>query len=273
MRISVAIFTLNEEVNLPHCLDSLTDCDDVVVIDSFSKDRTPEIAREGGARVIEHEFTGFGDQRKWALDQVEFKHPWVLILDADEKVTPELWEEMVRKASEASDGVAAFQLKRRFYWNGKRLRYANLYPSWGVRLVRRGRVHYRNRGHAETQEIDGRIESLEHDLLDENHKGIQAWRERQVVYAEQEARYESQGNQKVSLAQLRSKDPLTKRAAWKMLARRIPCRGVSYFIYAYFLRKGFLDGWIGLQFCFEKARFQSIIYQRAKSFKKLNLNR
>src|SRR5438132_10016013 len=88
--VSCLVYTLNEEVNLPHCLDSLRWCDDVVVIDSFSTDRTEEIARAAGVRFVQNPFTGFGDQRNWTLDQVSLKHPWALVLDADERVPAEL---------------------------------------------------------------------------------------------------------------------------------------------------------------------------------------
>jgi glycosyltransferase involved in cell wall biosynthesis len=257
--ISAAIFTLNEEINLPHCLNSLKECDDVVVVDSFSSDQTCEIAKKAGARVYQHEFTGFGDQRMWAFENVKFRHPWVLVLDADERVTPELWKEMIERVRGSSEETAAFRLKRRFYWEGKWLRYANLYPSWVVRLVRVGKLTYVNRGHAETQTAQGKIESLEADLVDENHKGLEAWRERQSRYAEQEAMHEASSKKLVCLGELVSSDPLVRRGAWKNLGRRLPFRGTCYFIYAYILRAGWRDGSIGLRFCFEKARFQSRI--------------
>lgn len=254
--ISVMILTLNEEANLPHCLASLKPCDDVVVVDSFSVDRTCDMAREWGARVVQHEFTGFGDQPTWALEHVKFKHPWVLILDADERATPELWAEMLRRVASCPDETAAFQLKRRYFWEGHWLRFANLYPTWVVRLVRVGRVRYQNRGHAETQTLDGGLESLTEDLLDENHKGIPAWRDRQWRYAEQEGRYELASDVVFRWRELWNPDPLARQASLKQLARHLPFRGACYFIYSYILRSGWRDGWAGLRFCLEKAIFQ-----------------
>jgi glycosyltransferase involved in cell wall biosynthesis len=255
--ISVAVFTLNEELNLPHCLSSLNGkCDDVVVIDSFSTDRTGQIAADNGARFVQNQFTGFGDQRNWCLDQVEFKNSWLLILDADERVTEELWEEMIKAVQQANEKIAAFRLKRRFFWEGKWLRYANLYPSWVVRLIRIGSVRYVNRGHAETQEVNGLVGELKNDLLDENHKGLDEWRSRQCHYAHQEAVHESVLNGQ-PLSRIFSSDPLVRRTALKSLARTLPMRGLSYFLYSYLFRRGFLDGLVGLQFCLEKARFQA----------------
>ncbi|MCC7518241.1 MAG: glycosyltransferase family 2 protein [Verrucomicrobiae bacterium] len=266
--ISAAVFTLNEEIHLPRCLESLRECDDVAVVDSFSADRTLEIARAAGARVFQHAFTGFGDQRTWAFAEISFRHPWVLVLDADERVTPELWAEMLQKTATASRDVGAFRLKRRFFWEGRWLRRANLYPSWMVRLVRPERVRYVNRGHAETQEVDGRVASLDEDLLDENLKGIAEWRRRQARYAEEEARFEASDAGPLRASRLFSADPLARRAAWKRLARRCPVRGMGYFLYSGVLRGGFLDGWTGLRFCLEKARFQRQIQRRAAELRR-----
>lgn len=266
--LSVAIYTLNEEVNLPHCLASLANCDDIVVVDSFSSDNTCEIARKAGARVFQHEFTGFGDQRNWSFDNITFKHPWLLILDADERVTSELWNEMISKIKAASPGTVAFRLKRKFYWEGSWLKHANLYPSWIVRLVRPSHVRYINRGHAETQKIDGEIGSLEEDLIDENHKGLTAWRERQMEYAQKEAEYEVSQRQSVSVRDLLSSDPLIRRSALKSLSREIPCRSTSFFIYSYFLRNGWKDGLIGFKFCLEKSRYQGTVGKIAAELRK-----
>jgi len=270
--ISVAIFTLDEEINLPHCLDSLVKCDDVVVVDSLSRDKTCEIARAKGCRVFQNKFTGFGDQRDWALREISFRNPWLLILDADERVTPELWTEMQRRISSCSTETAAFQLKRRFYWEGVWLKYANLYPSWIVRLVRIGKVKYINRGHAETQEVEGNVESLEMDLIDENHKGFEDWKQRQEKYAEQEAHYEISSNPRTCLKELWSPDPLVRRATMKFYARGLPFRGLFYFFYVYFFRFGWMDGWTGLRFCLAKAKMQNdirkFVRQHRAEFKK-----
>ncbi|MDD2707660.1 MAG: glycosyltransferase family 2 protein [Verrucomicrobiae bacterium] len=267
-RISVLIFTLNEEVNLPHCLGALDQCDDIVVVDSFSQDRTCELARQAGARVFQHEFTGFGDQRMWALQTIPLRHPWALILDADERVTPALWREMRLRVADAAGNAAAFRLKRRFFWDGHWLRHANLYPSWVVRLIRVGKVKYSNRGHAETQTVDGEVGELGEDLADENFKGLEAWRERQRHYARSEAMYEAETDGSWRWPELWQSDPLGRRAAWKKIARRLPARGGCYFIYAYVFRGGWKDGAAGLRFCLEKARFQADIGRMSRRLRK-----
>ena len=269
--VSCLIFTLNEEVNLPHCLRSVTWCDDVVVVDSFSTDRTQEIARASGARFVQHAFTGFGDQRNWALEQLELKHPWALILDADETVTPGLIVEFQERLPKTQRDVAAFCVRRRFHLWGKWLRYSSLYPSWVVRLIRVGRVRYINRGHAETQIADGRIETLRHDLMDENHRGLEHWWARHNHYSTQEALYEL-AQPPVLLRDLAAPDPLRRREAMKSLGRRLPARALWYFLYAYFFRLGFLDGIDGLRFCAMKMMYQSMIMLKKQELRRLRLH-
>ena len=191
--VSVMIFTLNEEIHLPSCLAALEWCADVIVIDSFSTDRTEAICRERGVRFFQHAFDGFGSQRNWALDHAEPRYPWVLMLDADERVPQELARELCDKAQNAPSAVGAFRVRRRFYMWGRWLRYSSLYPTWVVRFVHKDRVRYVDRGHAETQEVNGDILDLENDLIDENLKGIEEWFERQNRYSSKDAEYELAG--------------------------------------------------------------------------------
>lgn len=260
MSVSVMIFTLNEEIHLPACLDSLKWCDDVIVVDSYSKDRTEEICRSAGARFFQHPFEGFGDQRNWALANVETKNKWLLILDADERVSPELAEEIQRVVRSDGKHVAAYRVRRRFYMWGRWLRYSSLYPSWVVRLIHKDRVRYRNRGHAETQNVEGEILELKHDLIDENQRDITEWFERQNRYSSKDAEFELElQSAKGAWKGLSSRNPLSRRAAWKSLAARMPGRSLVYFLYSYIWRRGFLDGKDGLVFCYMKAIYQAMV--------------
>lgn len=262
--VSAMIFTRDEALNLPHCLASLRWCDDVIVVDSFSTDETQEIARRFGARVFEHAFTGFGDQRNWALDHTAPRHPWVLILDADERVPPELAGELRAIAAQDPPSVGAYRLRRRFYMWGRWLRYSSLYPTWVVRFIRAGRVRYENRGHAETQTVDGAVGDLAHDLIDENHKGIDEWFERQNRYSSRDAEYELQSRPAgPGWADLFSADALRRRAALKRAAAALPARGLIYFLYSFVWRGGFLDGKEGLMFCRMRALYQSQVAIKA----------
>lgn len=262
--VTAMIFTLNEEANLPHCLASLAWCDDVVVVDSFSTDATERICREAGARFFQHAFTGFGAQRNWALANTAPRHPWVLVLDADERVPPDLARELMDLARQPEAGVGAYRMRRRFHMWGKWLRYSSLYPTWVVRFIRLGAVRYQDRGHAETQEVDGRIGDLRHDLIDENHKGIDEWFERHNRYSSKDAAFELEaGRSGLQPAQLFARDPLARRAALKRVASRLPARGLVYFLYSYLWRRGFLDGREGLMFCRMRAMYQTQVAAKA----------
>lgn len=254
------IFTLNEAVHLPACLDSLRWCDDLIVVDSFSTDATEAICRERRVRFYQHPFEGFGSQRNWALEQIPTKYEWVLILDADERVPPGLASELIAIAHEDPPGVGAYRVRRRFFLWGRWLKHSSLYPTWVVRFVRRDRVRYLNRGHAETQQVLGDVRDLHQDLIDENLKGIDAWFERQNRYSSKDAHHELvQLDSAPPWIKLIRGDALERRAALKALAARLPLRGFFYFLYAYLWRGGFLDGWDGLVFCRMRALYQTLV--------------
>jgi glycosyltransferase involved in cell wall biosynthesis len=258
--VTVMIFTLNEEIHLPSCLESLAWCDDVIVVDSYSTDRTREISSLANARFFQNRFEGFGSQRNWALDHAAPKHDWILILDADERPTPELAAELRRIAAEDPAGVGAYRVKRRFHLWGKWLRHSSLYPTWVVRFIRKDRVRYVDRGHAETQTVDGRLLELENDLLDENKKGLGEWFERQNRYSTKEAEYEiEQEKTPLRLRDIFSGDPLRRRHALKRISWRVPFRPFAYFLYAYVWRRGFLDGAAGWRYCVMKSMFHSMV--------------
>ena len=258
--VSVMIFTLNEELHLPACLSSLAWCDDVIVVDSYSNDRSTEICKAAGARLFQRAFDGFGSQRNWALANTQPRHPWVLILDADERVPPEMVDEMRAALPAAPPEVAAYRVARRFYFWGRWLRYSSLYPTYVVRLVRAGRVRYVNRGHAESQGVEGAVRVLRSDLIDENRKGLAEWFERQNRYSSKDAEHElAEEHTPWALSDLVSQDPLLRRAALKRLAAAVPGRSIWYFFYSYLLRGGFLDGVNGFVFCLMRSMYQFMV--------------
>lgn len=258
--VSVVIFTLDEEDNLPTCLDSLEWCDDVHVVDSFSTDATEAICRRRGASFVSHGFEGFGTQRNWALRELDLAHDWVLILDADERVPPALAREICAIASDPDPETGAYRLTRRFHLWGRWLRHSSLYPTWVVRFVHRRRVEYVNRGHGETQRVDGRVGRLEGYLIDENLKGLDDWFERQARYARRDAEHELETESRPTpRGGLFSRDPLERRAAMKRLSTLLPFRAFFYFVYSYVFRFGFLDGRDGFYFCRMRALYQAMV--------------
>jgi glycosyltransferase involved in cell wall biosynthesis len=247
--------TLNEARNLRECLASVAWSDDVVVVDSGSKDDTAAIARELGARVVDFRWNRqFPKKKNWALANVDWKHEWVLILDADERITPELAEEIqgVVKASRA-DG---YYLNRRFMFLGTWIRHCGYYPSWNLRLFkhRLGRYEKIEMGDTgsgdnevhEHVELPGTTARLQHDMLHYAYPDVATWVEKHNRYSNWEARLEVRGGQGTGEG---IGGNLAARRRLRVWSRRLPFRPLLRFLYSYVLKLGFLDGYPGFLFC------------------------
>ena len=140
--VSVIVLTRDEERNIGECLDSLAWAGDIVILDSHSTDRTVEIAEARGARVVERVFDDFSTHKNWALDHLELAHPWVLLVDADERATPALAAEIAATIAR-SDARNGYYLARQNWVWGKPLRC--MFPDYNLRLLRRGKGRYENR--------------------------------------------------------------------------------------------------------------------------------
>ncbi len=179
MSISVLILTRNEETDLPACLESVRWCDDIVVFDSTSTDRTEEIARNAGARFFQRQFDNYAAQRNAALTEVTFKHPWVFSVDADERIPDELYREALLAVESAPPEVAAFRLRFKNYLFGKWIKRASLYPTWVIRLFRPDRGRYDHRLVHEHPVVNGEVGTLQHHLYHMSfNKGLTRWFER-----------------------------------------------------------------------------------------------
>src|SRR5947208_1753582 len=146
--VDVLIQTFNEEENLPHTLASLRGwVNRVFIVDSGSTDRTVALAEEFGATVVHHPWEGYAAQKNWALDNLPFQSNWILILDADEAVSTELRTEIEELVSRPLDSVpqAGFYLNRVFIFMGRQIRHCGYFPSWNLRLFKRGRARYEDR--------------------------------------------------------------------------------------------------------------------------------
>lgn len=258
--ISVVILTLNEEVNLGQCLDSCAWCDDIVVVDSFSSDRTPDIAASHGARVIQRVFDNYAGQRNAALTEVTYRHPWVLMVDADERIPEELVREMREAVTHATADTVLFRMRRKDYFMGRWLRRSSLYPTWFGRLMRPGRVHI-ERDINEEYLADGQVEHLQGHLLHYPfNKGIAYWFERHNIYSSMEALAKArERTEALSLRALIGRDPVARRRALKRLAYRLPLRPSLVFVYLYIVRLGFLDGRAGLTYSRMRASYERLI--------------
>ena len=261
--ISVLILTYNEEVNLAACLASVKWSDDVVVFDSHSTDRTVEIARAAGARVVQRRFDNERNQRTESLN-VGFKYPWVYNPDADEITPPELRDEMLYAVADPDHrtrGIAGYRVRFRVMFMGKWIRHSSLYPTWVVRLFRPDRLTF-ERDINLRYVIDGEEGRLQHHFDHYSfRKGLSEWFRKHNRYSDAEAREAvkvlARGG--VDLAGLVSPDTVRRRAALKDLSFRVPFRGPLLFLYLMLIRGGLFDGPAGWTYCRMRAYYEFLI--------------
>jgi len=247
---SVIILTLNEEQDLPHCLASLHECDDVVVLDSGSIDRTVSIAEAAGARVVANPFKNFGQQRTFAQHQIPFLHPWVFHLDADETMTPELRQECLEAAQRDDPQIDGYWVAPKMMFQGRWIPHCTDFPAYQARYVRAPSFQFIQVGHGQREAPDMRLAHLKHNYLhDLSSDGDAGWLAKHRRYAESEAAQHSEINQAVRWPQLFDRAALARRRALKRFSFQLPFRPTARFIYQYFLRRGFLDGAPGLHYC------------------------
>lgn len=268
MEISILVLTYNEEVNLPGCLQSVEGCDDIVIYDSHSSDCTCKIAREHGARVFQRKFDNYAAQRTAAFSEVEYKYPWLLILDADERATPELHAELVRRARPESK-ASLFKVRRKDMYLGRWLRRSSGYPTWFGRVVRPGHVRVERDINEEYHTSGETLYLKEHLIHYPFNKGVAYWYERHNRYSSMEAKILiEESTLPLSLRDFFSNDPGVRRRALKQLAYRLPARPFLVFCYLYFLRMGFLDGRPGTTFCVLRAMYEHMIDVKARELKR-----
>ena len=267
--ISVLILTLNEEINLPGCLDSVKWCDDVVVYDSYSSDRTVEIAEAARARVIQRKFDNYANQRNAALTQIEYKHPWVLMVDADEHWPKEIYNEIKDAINKDNGETTLYRIRRKDMFFGRWLRRSSGYPTWFGRLVCLGRVSV-NREINEEYHTSGKIGYLQsHFIHYPFNKGVAYWFERHNRYSSMEASSLIQEVRvPLELRKIFSSDPIIRRRILKQLAYRMPGRPFLAFCYLYLFRLGILDGLAGLTYCILRSIYEYMIDIKVKELQR-----
>jgi glycosyltransferase involved in cell wall biosynthesis len=271
MKISVLILTLNEEINIGACIDSLAWCNDIVVLDSFSEDRTVDIAEAKGARVFRRRFDDYASQRNFGLKGITYSHRWVLMVDADEIVSDGLARE-IEAIDETVGHVCMYCMRRKDFFRGKWLRRSSGYPTWFGRLVVPGRVVVK-RAINEEYHTDGETAFLQHHLLHYPFKkGMAAWLDKHNRYSSMEAEALGQREEPLPVHNLFSRDPVLRRKAIKRWVYRLPMRPVIVFMGLYFVKRGILDGAAGLSFCLLRAFYEYLIDLKAieQCMKRLN---
>ena len=256
--VSVVILAHNEEANLPDCLGSLSGLQcEIFVVDSGSTDRTREIAAAAGAAVYEHAFENYSAQRNWAQLTLPLTAPWVLHLDADERLTPELVHEINVVLRERTGGARGFLLRKRTVFMGRWIKHGGHYPSYHLRLFMKDAGFCERRLYDQHYIVRGTVRRLTHDYIDILTSDLSEWSRRHVHWAELEAEEIEEILERSATGDHVSGHffgTAIERRRW--LRNRVYLRSplfarcFLYWFYRYFLRLGFLDGKEGLIFHF-----------------------
>lgn len=270
--VSVLVPVFNEQENLPDALASVRGADQVLVIDSGSTDATADIARQAGAEVLNFEYPGHGPKKKaWAFRNADFRNEWVLWIDADERVTPDLWAEI--EGAVRGDEAEGYCLDREFIFMGRSLRCFR--PNWIPRLFKLGCADFEDLGLHELAGtgpnemhenliVDGRLGYLESPLLHHDFRGITRWIDRHNTYSIWEAEaYRMLRAERIEVGPigLLRLDPFRRRRVLRRIWPRIPAaaRPPLRFLIWYGPRQGFRDGREGLAFCLLMAWYELLI--------------
>ncbi|MDM9384893.1 glycosyltransferase family 2 protein [Chlorogloeopsis sp. ULAP01] len=257
--VSVLIPAKNEEVNLPACLASLERADEIFVVDSQSSDNSVEISQSYGAKVVQFNFNGHWPKKKnWSLDNLPFQNEWILIVDCDERITSELWEEIAQAIQNSEyDG---YYLNRRVFFLGKWIRHGGKYPDWNLRLFKYKKGRYENlntedipnTGDNEVHEhvvLEGKVGYLKNDMIHEDFRDLYHWLARHNRYSNWEARVylnllTNQGDKDTIGASLFG-DAVQRKRFLKKIWVRLPFKPFLRFVLFYIIQRGFLDGRAG----------------------------
>lgn len=268
--VSILILTKNEESDLPGCLETVAWADDVHVYDSFSEDGTTEIARKRGARLTQRRFDDWSTHQNWGLQNIPFKHPWVLYIDADERVSPGLMDSIARALAQPGPHVA-FRVHRRDFFMGRWLKHVQSSPYY-LRLFQPDKMRYERLVNpvsvpdGPAGDVDG---FLDHYPFS---KGISHWLNRHNSYSTFEARQivenrteNRKSRAEISLrAALLSRDFHERRFHQKELFYRLPGRPLIKFLVLYVLKRGFLDGTPGLTYAALQSIYEYMIVLKTR---------
>lgn len=239
-RISVIIPTRDEELHIERAVRSARTLGPVFVVDSESTDETVPLAEAAGAVVVTQKWLGHARQKNWALDNLPLTTDWVMFLDADERIPSELAEEIATVTNEGR--FAGYYLPRRNIFLGRELKHVWWYPDYQLRLFKRGQARYEDRPVHEHMSCEGPTTELSNALIHENLKGIDAFLERHIRYARDEAIAIADRNEADKGTWVGGGHAGRRRALKTRIWYRMNQRPAVRYIWLYFVRRGFLDG-------------------------------
>jgi len=265
------VLTYNEEQNINDCINSLSFCDEIIVFDSFSSDKTKEISINKGAKVIERHFDNYASQRNAALSSISDKYKWVLMIDADERVTPELKKEILNSICDKENKVCLYRLRRKDHFMGKWIKRSSGYPTWFPRLFKNGEVTV-EREINEEYLTNGQTGDLKNHLIHYPfNKGLHCWIEKHNKYSTLEAQsLLKEFTEKIPWGFAFAKDALLRRKFQKQFIYRLPFRPLIIFILFYFIKGGVFDGNAGYQFCRLRYIYEIMIDAKISEIKSNN---
>ena len=274
--MTVLIAAKNEALNLPKCLKALQPAESVVLLDSHSTDDTAKIAKKAGVEVVQFNYKGgYPKKRQWALDHLKIKTPWVLLIDADEEVTEELWEE-IQRVVDSPDTCEAYFIRKQFHFMGKKFKFGG-FSFDAVLLFRRGKARFEHLIDEPKESMDmevherliveGKIGKIESPLVHNDYKGLEAYLDRHNRYSTWEAKVRKLFLETGRYGQSSIQPKLfgnaqERRRFFKKIALRAPFEPCLWFFYHYFFKLGFLEGKRGL--IASAIRAQYIFQVRAK---------
>jgi glycosyltransferase involved in cell wall biosynthesis len=225
--LSVIITTFNEEINVVECLGSVLWADEILLVDSYSSDRTVELARQFPVRILQRKYYGSAAQKNWSLDRIN--NDWVLILDADERVPDSLAREILELLIDGPK-ECGYYLRRRNIMLGKRIRHSGWSTDKVIRLFCAAKGRYPNRRVHADLDIEGPTPVLEHALLHYTYRSLEQYYDKVLNYAEWGAAQGFREGRSAGMLEIGG------RTIWR-------------FLRSYFLQLGFLDGLHGLVVC------------------------
>lgn len=254
--VTFVIPTRNEERNLRATLSLIADwAGQVVVLDSLSEDRTLQIAREFGVQIVQRKFDNFAAHKNWALDNLTLENQWIFLLDADERVSPALRDEIAEVI--ATDVCDGYYVARMNHFMGRWVRHCGMYPDFNLRLFKHRLGRYEDRLVHEHVILNGRAGYLKNPLDHNDFKGLERWFDRHNTYSSMEAlevRALLDGPQTSRISgHLFKRGPQRRRFLKEFAYRYLPFRSLFVFCWMYFVQLGFLDGRLGFRYSFLRA--------------------
>lgn len=263
MPVTILIPAKNEERNLPECLQSVQWAEKIYVIDSNSNDGTSAICSDYGVELVQFNYNGGWPKKKnWALENLPISTPWTFILDADERVSDELRDEI--KVAISDQSIDGYYIRWQFMFLGRWMKHSWSH-GWMLRLFRTGAGKYEDLGMRgeggwdnevhENVVVDGKTTSLREYLIHDSRETLSHWIKKQNEFSDWNARrrINQVSNLRLKFSDLASQQPVVRRRALKALYLRLPLKPILMFLYLYFIKLGFLDRKEGFYFCVLRA--------------------